>query len=174
MVFPPEGGHFEDLTLAEPFIARESPEVYVPKDSILFIFDYPYDLRFGLDTISEVYRSNYFTNFNSTLPIFSKIKVIRDGVSEGNYNIFSSAITFTRLEEISLLRAEALAALGRESDAVLYLNEVRTQRGLPLFRIDSGRDLIDEIFMERRRELMGEGWRFYDAVRYQRLKRNDW
>lgn len=33
--------------------------------------------------------------------------------------------------------------------------------------------MIDEIFAERRRELAGEGWRFFDQIRYQKIKKNN-
>ncbi len=164
-------GHLESWTLAQPLISKEVPEIFIPKDSIISIFDFPYDLRFGIDTISKVYYKNYFATFSENTPVFSKIKVIRDGVSEGDFHVYSSAITFSRLEEITLLRAEALAALGMEMDAVPLLNIVRTSRNLPIFRLDRDEvDLIDAIFQERRRELMGEGWRWFDMVRHNRLK----
>ena len=34
-------------------------------------------------------------------------------------------------------------------------------------------DLIDAIFKERRKELMGEGWRWFDLIRYNKIKQND-
>lgn len=167
-------GHIEDLTLAQPFVSKEIPDIYVPKDSIIKIFAYPYDLRFGLDTIAQTYRTNYFTNYNGAVPVFSKIKVLRDGYDGDPYALFGSALIFTRIEEITLLRAEALAALNREEEAIIYLNRIRTERGLPLFiKEEESDDVFKEIFSERRRELMGEGWRWYDQIRYQRLKQQD-
>src|SRR5699024_7120004 len=106
-------GHIEQLTLAQPLVLKQNPEIFVPKDSISVIFNDPEnrDIRFGIDTVSGLVRTNYFTNYSGATPIFSKIKVLRGGSTEGNFAIFSSAIVFTRLEEIILLRAEALAAL---------------------------------------------------------------
>lgn len=165
-------GHIEDLTLAAPFISREHPQIYIPKDSIVSIFKNPYDFRFGIDTISQSYRTNYFTNYNSSVPLFSKIKVLQDGIATGTYELYGSTLIFTRMEEMTLLRAEALLANNRSSDAIIELNKIRTRRGLPLF-VDGDGDLYDAIFEERRRELMGEGWRWYDRVRYQRLTDRD-
>ena len=71
------------------------------------------------------------------------------------------------------MRAEALAVLGKESEAAEELNKVKINRGLDPFTVGGAVDLIDEIFQERRRELLGEGWRWYDQVRYNRIKRND-
>jgi len=37
----------------------------------------------------------------------------------------------------------------------------------------SPNDLLEEIFLERRRELMGEGWRWYDQIRLAKIKKNN-
>lgn len=45
-----------------------------------------------------------------------------------------------------------------------------------IFKKDFGNNresLIAEIFEERRRELMGEGWRWYDLVRRQKLMKDN-
>jgi hypothetical protein len=160
-------GHIEELTLATPFIHKDEPDIYVSKDSIIRIFVDSSDLRFGYDTLQKAYRTAYFSNFSSSIPVFSKIKVVRTG----DYPIFGSAIVFTRLEEITLLRAEAMAVLNRSDDAISMLNVVLSERGVPIYSTkttDVG--ILDAIFAERRRELMGEGWRWYDQIRYNRIK----
>ena len=56
---------------------------------------------------------------------------VQDGSAKDNdFGVFGSSIVFTRLEDITLLRAEALCALNRSTEAVSYLNMVRTNRGL--------------------------------------------
>lgn len=135
-------------------------------------------MRFGIiDTIK--YSSYYVQNLNEETPVFSKIKIIQDGSAKDNdFGVFGSSIVFTRLEDITLLRAEALCALNRSTEAVSYLNMIRTNRGLRevSFKKDFGNNresLIAEIFEERRRELMGEGWRWYDLVRRQKLMKDN-
>jgi len=162
-------GHIEDLTLASPFISRANPHIYVPKDSINTIFTDSSDLRSGYDTTAHLYRTSYFTNYSSTIPLFSKIKVVRTG----DYQLYGSAIIFSRLEDIILLRAEALAVLNRKEDAMAALNMVRSERDVPLYTDKTTEDIIDAIFNERRRELMGEGWRWYDQIRYNKIKQNN-
>lgn len=166
-------GHIEQLTLAAPVILKAVPEMYVPKDSIRKIFTDPKDLRFGIDTVTKLYRTNYFVNYSSDRPVFDKIKVIADARVSGNFTLFTSAVLFTRLEEVTLLRAEALAVLGQRNEAIDNLNRATDLRGVSPFSAVSTQDLIDAIFAERRRELMGEGWRWYDLVRYNRIKRHD-
>ncbi|WP_433902078.1 RagB/SusD family nutrient uptake outer membrane protein [Sphingobacterium puteale] len=165
-------GHIEQLTLAAPFIPKTKPEMYVPKDSIIKIFTDPKDLRFSIDPATKLYRTNYFYDFQSELPIFNKIKVIYTANTSGNFTMFSSSLVFSRMEEITLLRAEALAALGDKDGAFSALNKACDLRGIT-FTSENTPDLIKAIFEERRRELMGEGWRWYDMVRYNRLKKSE-
>lgn len=162
-------GHIEELTLADPIISKQRPDIYVPKDTIVKVFTDISDTRFGIDTISGLTRTNYFTNYSGEIPIFSKIKILRDGVANGSYAVFGSNLIFTRLEEIALLRAEALTVLGSRDEAITLLNRVKTNRGLRAYSVVSQTPLIEEIFNERRRELMGEGWRWYDQIRFNRL-----
>ncbi|HLT86210.1 MAG TPA: RagB/SusD family nutrient uptake outer membrane protein [Sphingobacterium sp.] len=164
-------GHLESLTLASPFINRAYPDIYVSKDSIDQIFIDRNDRRFGVDTVSNLYRENYFKNYNNEIPVFCKVNIIRDGVSDGEYAVFGSNLVFTRLEELTLLRAEALAVLQQYLPAIELLNVVKSMRGTTSYQITDmqTRPLIEEIFNERRRELMGEGWRFYDLIRLNRI-----
>lgn len=108
------------------------------------------------------------------MPIFSKIKVLRDGgVSNPSYAVYGSTLLFTRLEEMTLLRAEILAVLKQDAEATRLLNVVKTGRKMKGYTDASSEDLLTAIFQERRRELMGEGWRWYDLVRYNRLRGAD-
>jgi hypothetical protein len=174
-----QSGHIEQLTLAYPLVQKSYPEIYISKDSLFSIFDNLDDLRFGIeDTL--YYRTYYIHSTNADIPVFSKIKVVQDGSAKDNdFGLFGSSIVFTRLEDITLLRAEALCALNRSLDAITHLNTIRMNRGLKELSLkkdlgNSRERLIDEIFKERRRELMGEGWRWYDLIRRQKLlKDND-
>lgn len=163
-------GHIEEWTLAAPLVNKKDPSIYVPKDTITSLFPEPNDTRFGIDTLSGLTRTNYFTNFNGETPIFSKIKVIRDGATnEAAYSVFGSSLLFTRLEEMTLLRAEILAVLNQESEAIRLLNVIKALRQTTTYTARSSEDLLTAIFQERRRELMGEGWRWYDQIRFNRI-----
>lgn len=167
-------GHLESLTLGSPLVAKQYPDIYVTKDSLLSMFTDPNDDRFTLDTSSGSYSTDYIYNYNTSIPIFSKIKVIGDPTgTTTNLDVFSSSIVLDRLEEIYLLRAEAFAALNQPSEAINLLNVIKGNRGVASYAGSGGQPLIDEIFAERRRELIGEAWRWYDLVRYNRLSRSN-
>lgn len=71
-----------------------------------------------------------------------------------------------RLAEVLLNKAEALAELGRDADALVQLNRIRTRAGLTASpETLTGQALKDEIFLQRRLELALEGHYFFDLVR---------
>lgn len=176
-------GNLESLTLAEPVVNKALPDIYIPKDSILRIFKETNDARFNIDTTGTTHSDLYFTNYQGKYPIFSKIKVMQDGSSDPTFRIFSSTLVATRLEDVTLLRAEALAVLGEKDGAISALNTIRQLR----YNVDNvgkategntyqayseakSGPIIDAIFRERQKELMGEGHRWFDQVRYARIK----
>jgi len=189
-------GNIESLTLAEPVVNKNIPDIYVPKDSILSIFKETNDARFNIDTTGTVHAdaltnstgAGYFTNFLGKYPIFAKIKVVQGGsISDKTFRIFSSAILLTRLEDVTLLRAEAYAVLQENALATTDLNTIRQLRynvdqvGLQnssasdyvAYNATMHGPLIEAIFKERQKEFMGEGHHFYDRVRYEKIKQSN-
>lgn len=81
--------------------------------------------------------------------------------------------TVFRLSGAYLLHAEALAELGDENRAREMANIVRARAGARAFT-GSGKNLKDDIFFERCRELMGEGHYWYDVVRTKRIISNEY
>ena len=70
-----------------------------------------------------------------------------------------------RYADVLLMAAEALNRGGiDDSEARNYLNEVRDRAGLDDVDV-SGNNLTEAIYEERRKELVGEGHRFFDLVR---------
>ncbi|MES2828838.1 MAG: RagB/SusD family nutrient uptake outer membrane protein [Bacteroidota bacterium] len=180
-------GNMESLALAEPVVNKAIPDVFVPKDSILTIFKETNDARFNIDTTGVTHSQAYFTNFLGRYPIFSKIKVMQDGSTDPTFRIYSSAIVVSRLEDITLLRAEAYAALGETTNAINDLNTIRQLRynvdnkgvvnesATTYLAYNAARNgsVLDAIFLERQKEFMGEGTHFYDQVRYHKIKQTN-
>jgi hypothetical protein len=78
-------------------------------------------------------------------------------------------IVLMRSSEMVLIEAESKARLHNVAGAVSVLNELRSKRDLSdLSAADySESQIIDEILLERRHELWGEGFRLYDILRLQ-------
>lgn len=78
-------------------------------------------------------------------------------------------IVLMRSSELLLIEAESKARLNDLPGAVQTLNELRRNRNLPELQAAAfdREGLIDEILLERRRELWGEGFRLYDILRLQ-------
>lgn len=69
-----------------------------------------------------------------------------------------------RLAEVYLNYAEACVKRGNDAEAHTYLKLIRERVGLPAIT-GSGDELYDNIIKERRLELAGEGFRYWDVVR---------
>ncbi len=73
-----------------------------------------------------------------------------------------------------LLCAEAMAELGQDNEAIALVNKVRDRAEAAQYSGAGGQDLKDFIFLERSRELMGEGHHYFDLVRTRRILSSEW
>ncbi|ATP56956.1 RagB/SusD family nutrient uptake outer membrane protein [Pedobacter ginsengisoli] len=89
-----------------------------------------------------------------------------EGWASGDY------VYILRYADILLLKAEALNALGRSSEALAPLNMVRDRVDLPIIKAGDFSDvqLADKILNERRLELAFEGQRWSDLIRANKLE----
>lgn len=129
-------------------------------------------------------RSTWLTNSpknnQPTRPYLGKYRTLQVQGDTTSQNINESNIMVTRLADIMLLRAEALAStqVNRPADAIIWLNKVRGRAKARLYT--SGGSLQDTILLERRKELLGEGQTFFDYVRtrklanYSKIVQADW
>ncbi|WP_238531766.1 RagB/SusD family nutrient uptake outer membrane protein [Nitritalea halalkaliphila] len=69
-----------------------------------------------------------------------------------------------RYADVLLMAAEAFAQSGNDGRARALVNEVRARAGVAPIA-SSGMQLLEDIYRERRLELSGEGYRFWDLVR---------
>lgn len=86
------------------------------------------------------------------------------------YNLDKNNYKFFRFADALLMKAEALLRSGDMSNAINYLNITRTRAELPKLSIakigGNEEALMEEIRMERARELFGEFQRKFDLVRW--------
>jgi hypothetical protein len=80
-----------------------------------------------------------------------------------------------RYADLMLLRAEALAELGnKDAEAISIVGLVRARAQAGPYDGAGGDELKDFIFMERSRELIGEGQHYFDLVRTGRIMSSKW
>lgn len=78
-------------------------------------------------------------------------------------------LVLLRTSEVYLVNAEARARLGDIEGSVEKLNKIRAARGAKLATTSlSQDDLIEEVLLERRRELWAEGFSLQDIIRNQK------
>ncbi len=86
-------------------------------------------------------------------------------VNSGETAAYLGNIKVLRLSETYLIAAEAAAKKGSANDdAVRYLDPI-VKRGNPNNTVSGTTVNLDRVLEERRKELVGEGHRFFDAIR---------
>ncbi|CAN5473573.1 RagB/SusD family nutrient uptake outer membrane protein [soil metagenome] len=111
-----------------------------------------------LDTYTlNDYRNNWFAEADDGFPY-----TLKWNCSTGP---FDDNIPLIRLPELYLIKAEAHAELDQLDLALDALESIQTTRGLTPFVSDNKVEIIDEVMVERRRELNFEGHRWYDLKR---------
>lgn len=113
---------------------------------------------------TDLRRSKAFAFLSSTDPICIKYSNITYTGTGNTAPLALNNIIIFRLSDITLLRAEALAATGNYGDARTLLDQIRALADLPPTEAGDA-DLFENIIDERGRELFLEGHRFYDLVR---------
>lgn len=87
----------------------------------------------------------------------------------GNGAYPRGSVVIFRYSDAFLLRAEALADLGDETQAADLLNVVRARAGAKLYASGDEMSIQDAIWNERVKEFMGESCYFWDLVRTRRI-----
>ncbi len=137
----------------------------------------------GFDDIGAIYENGYqdiyasmqlynlynATDVRTSVVIQGETKNGADAILVDKYPNSQSDdrdnLKVMRLSEVYLIAAEASARLGDQADALLYLNDLMAKRDPSLTYTASGDQLVDNIILERRKELAFEGNRLYDLNR---------
>lgn len=142
-----------------PWAESAARSQYSPSASLEAAFDVnPADKRKAASMVKGV-RSD-----GSLVGVFdNKLK----GTLYPDGRIFDCDIIIYRLGGLLLLKAEALAALGKESQALVPLNKVRNRAGTGDYTGQTDKKTLEkEILQERFRELYAELKRWPDLVRF--------
>lgn len=143
------------------------------------VFDYANsDCYFDADYLKKIFPLGetdkridlwfYSPYANNLSAMFLKYSNVVNKASQTAWLLDDDLIIFRYSGEL-LLGAEALANLGRDKDAMDLLNLVRKRAGAGIYNGAGGDPLKNFIFLERQRELIGEGVRWYDLVRTGRV-----
>ena len=94
----------------------------------------------------------------------SKRAFVKKYQPQDEEDIMDANIPLIRLSEAYLNAAEAAVKTGDNPSAVKYLNAI-VSRANPANSVEGSTVTLDRVMTERRKELVGEGHRFFDALR---------
>ncbi|MFY0254533.1 RagB/SusD family nutrient uptake outer membrane protein [Chitinophaga sp. 30R24] len=162
------GGQFHQLicqwTLHEPYIRSGGDGYFSEITPIIKHLDRMYP-RGESDKRFDLWFDDPYSTRNGQSAMFLKFSAITNPVSRD----YDANLIFFRYADVILLRAEALAYLGQNAEAVNMLNMVRDRAGAKEYNGGGGVALQDAIFVEREKEMMGEGHLYYDLLRTGRI-----
>lgn len=99
------------------------------------------------------------TRFDGRKVYINKMPAVNNDVRYAN-------VPLLRLSEVYLSAAEAAFQTGDKSKAAELLNDLIENRTTDASKkVDASNITLDRIYIERRKELVGEGQRFFDAMR---------
>lgn len=121
--------------------------------------------------MADPHLKDTFTEGDIRLPLFLWMREGYLGYKKFHMRPDDTAdIVLMRAAEMYLIEAEAKARDNQLSQAVIPLNDLREARGVGDYDLTgkSQEEVVNEILMERRRELWGEGFGITDVLRTQK------
>jgi hypothetical protein len=95
-----------------------------------------------------------------------KLALVTAGGQAGQFVAYNVNKIWWRLADLILLRAECRARLGNNNGAIEDINTIRTRANADLYDISEyNGDVRYAVFKEREKELVMEGYRYYDIIR---------
>lgn len=113
-----------------------------------------------------VYTASMFYKPLPSKPKMDELGLSMDYSSLKDYNDWPCNFPVLRIEDMMLLNAEIMCAEGNISGALAVVNEIRERAGCDPVSASTAADALKLVKNERRLELMGEGVRWFDQVRY--------
>ena len=171
-----ESGNYS-LVPNEDYVASWQVADGTPEE--IFSLRFQADETYGADNLGRIYLPEGYGDLRPTQDIMDLLapedvrgEFIRD-FNGDDYNFKFEGILdvpglasprILRLAEIILNRAEAYAKSGEFTNAKADLNSIRTRAGLAAIDPPDG-EVLNEVLLERRRELVWEGHRSFDIFR---------
>lgn len=126
------------------------------------------EMTFDDGTTAMVYTKAMFYKFLPTKPKLQMMGTSYDENAMKNYDDWGVNLPIIRIEDMQLMYAEILAGEGKTKDAMEIVNKIRTRANCDPRAVTgvSVEDAMKYIKLERKIELMGEGIRWFDQVRY--------
>lgn len=115
---------------------------------------------YNIFTAGDTRRNAYIGLTPNNVPYTKKLVKTSTAVVDGGSNV-----VVLRLADVYLLMAECYAKANDLTNSNLYLNKIKTRAGVSTVNLTTQQQLLDEIDLERRKELVGEGHRWFDLVR---------
>lgn len=110
----------------------------------------------------DTYAGKFETDGND----FVKHGVFINKMPAHNGDVRYANVPMLRLSEVYLSAAEAAFQTGDKAAAAQLLNKLITNRTTDATKVVTAEDItLDRIYMERRKELVGEGQRYFDVIR---------
>lgn len=120
-------------------------------------------------------REFWFEDINSDNGDFLLKKYGTNVYASGNENKNpDNTFMIFRYAGAILLYAEAAAELGEEAKAIRAVNMIRDRAEATPYSGGGSEGLKDFIFLERCRELIGEGHKYFDLIRTRRILNPEW
>ena len=112
-------------------------------------------------------RANVFlAPYSDKKKVFNGARVYLNKMPAANGDVRYANIPMLRLSEVYLNAAEAAFRSGNTAKAALYLNDIIKNRTSDASKQVTSADVtLARVLLERRKELVGEGQRFFDALR---------
>lgn len=145
-----------------------SQRITTPTDEFIATFD-PADVRGPLDGIRTSYEYNGTTETFQRPTYFKFVDV--DDFANSNLLQSKLDVTVLRFADILLMAAEAENEVngGPTSNAYAWINSVRNRAGIADLSGLSYDEFREAVFIERRHELYGEGFGWWDLKRFNKF-----
>jgi len=129
---------------------------------------YKVDMRVAksIDTLNTLNHINLLYKYYNLIPNATGITPVAGNL---NFNVY---LPMYRMSDVTLEYAEASAQTGDLATALKYLNLIHQRAGYPAItaaQVPTASNMIDAILQEEQLELLGEGKRWFELVRTNRV-----